>query len=102
MKRTNKTRALTVITVVLLAFVLLAGPGCYGKFNLTQQVYSFNTNLGSKWVNEIVFIVLWIVPVYELTILGDAVIFNSFEFWGADNPVSEPSVAIKGPSELES
>ena len=100
MKRTNKTRALTLITVVLLAFVLLAGPGCYGKFNLSRQVYSFNTNLGSKWVNEIIFILL--SPIYGFTMLGDVVFFNAFEFWGGDNPVSEPAVAIKGPSELES
>jgi hypothetical protein len=94
----NKTKAFTWITVSLLAFVLLAGPGCYGKFNLTRQVYAFNTNLGSKWVNEIIFILL--SPVYGFTMLGDTIIFNSFEFWGGDNPVSEPAVAIKGPADL--
>ncbi|MBN2491375.1 MAG: DUF3332 family protein [Planctomycetes bacterium] len=95
----NKTRTLTWIAVGLLGLALVVAPGCYGKFNLTRQVYAFNTNLGSKWVNEVVFIILG--PVYGFTVAGDSLILNSVEFWGADNPVNEPAVAIKGPRDIE-
>jgi len=96
-----KKRLVTLLLVGIVAFVLVTGPGCYGGFNLTRQVYNWNTNLGSDWVNEVVFLGFVIIPVYGVTLLGDGLIFNSFEFWGADNPVSEPSQEMKKPNEKE-
>ena len=61
--------------------------GCYGPFNLTKKLYRWNGSVGSKWVNEGVFLGLVILPGYFLTTLGDAIIFNSIEFWGGKNPV---------------
>ena len=41
-----------------------------------------------KFVNELVFLGLCILPAYELCTLGDALIFNSIEFWGGQNPIT--------------
>ena len=87
MKRTLIPR----VVVCLLALMLLFSPGCYGPFNLTKQIHHWNGNVGNKWVNELVFLAFIILPVYGLATLGDALIFNSIEFWTGDNPIDSPS-----------
>jgi len=42
----------------------------------------------SKFVNNLVFWALNIVPVYGLFFLGDAIIFNVIEFWSGSNPIA--------------
>ena len=74
-----------VIALALAA--ALATSGCYGPFQLTKNLYNWNGKVGSKWANEAAFIVLAWVPIYALTTLGDALIFNSIEFWGGTSPV---------------
>jgi hypothetical protein len=66
---------------------------CYGPFNLTRNVYRFNSGVkGSgevheKWMKEIVFFGMIIIPVYMFSALLDAFIFNAIQFWTGDNPV---------------
>jgi hypothetical protein len=62
--------------------------GCYGKFALTQKVHKFNGSFGNKFVNELMFLVMYIIPVYGIAALVDAVIVNSIEFWSGKNPVT--------------
>ncbi len=66
--------------------------GCYGPFNLTRKLHDWNGKVGDrstqgKWVNEAVFLGLNILPVYTFALLGDAIVFNSIEFWTGNNPV---------------
>lgn len=75
--------------VVLAAGVLLSG--CYGPFNLTRRLYQWNSQVGDKWEKELVFLLLVALPVYQLTTFGDAVVFNSMEFWTGRNPVDPPT-----------
>ena len=78
-------------TVTLLAFAalfMLIQTGCIGSFGLTHKVYSANKSMGNKWVNELVFLVFCVVPVYEISILIDAVILNFIEFWSGANPLA--------------
>ncbi len=70
----------------------MASAACYGPFRLTKKLYAWNGTVGGKWTNEGVFLGLAILPVYGFSILGDAVIFNSIEFWGGKNPVSAKNV----------
>ncbi|MBN1420566.1 MAG: DUF3332 family protein [Planctomycetes bacterium] len=85
------TRALfPKVVAALLAAVLIAAPGCYGPFTLTKQVHHWNGQVGEKWVNEVVFLVFVIIPVYGIATLGDAIIFNSIEFWTGSNPLEDP------------
>ena len=79
------------VSVGLVAMLLVAS-GCYGPFNLTRRLYNWNSQAGTtKWEREFIFIILAWVPVYGLTILGDAVVFNSMEFWTGNNPVDPPA-----------
>ena len=75
-------------------FLLAAGllvSGCYGPFNLTRRLYHWNGQAGStKWEKEFVFLLLVVLPVYQLSTFGDAVIFNSMQFWTGNNPVDPP------------
>lgn len=88
----------TRFTMGLLAAVLILS-GCYGPFNLTRRLYQWNGQVGTKWEREIVFVILAWLPVYGLTVLGDALVFNSMEFWTGNNPVDPPGSAGKKRSE---
>lgn len=61
--------------------------GCTGPFTLTKKVHSWQTSFDDQWVDEIAFLGCVIFPVYGLSTLGDALIFNSVEFWTGENPM---------------
>ena len=67
-------------SVMLVAASILFS-SCIGSFQLTTKLKNYNDNIGSKWVNELVFVAFCIVPVYELAALADALVLNSIEFW---------------------
>jgi hypothetical protein len=80
-------RAISI--AVIAAFLPLATTACFGGFNLTRKVYKFNKDVsGDKWIRWLVFLVLVIVPIYGLSQLLDALLFNSIEFWTGNNPVT--------------
>lgn len=77
----------SMVALVLGCTILLSS--CIGSFGLFNNVLSWNKELsGSKFVNEVVFLGLCIVPVYEICYFADAVVFNSIEFWTGNNPVA--------------
>ena len=78
----------TIAACVLAGFLPLATSGCFGGFELTKKVYRFNKQVSpDKWVRELMFLVLVIVPVYGFSTLIDGVILNSIEFWTGRNPI---------------
>lgn len=85
-----------IVVFVALACLILSPAACYGPFNLTRQVYDWNVNIGNKWGAEAIFLVFVIIPVYSITLLGDALIFNSIQFWGGGNPISPPDRDLDG------
>lgn len=60
---------------------------CIGSFSLTNSVMDWNKTVGKKFLNEVVFVAFWIVPVYEVTAIADLLILNSIEFWSGKNPM---------------
>ncbi len=70
---------------------LLGSSACFGTFQATKRVYAFNKGVGDKWVVELVFLAMNIVPVYGIAAFADAVVFNSVEFWTGENPMSSVS-----------
>jgi len=70
--------------------VACVASGCFGPFNLTRRLYHWNEDVGQKWEREIAFLLLALTPVYGVTTLADALVFNSIEFWTGDNPVDPP------------
>lgn len=75
-----------VLTIALACTLFMYS--CIGSFGLTNKCYDWNNSIGDKWINELVFLALNIVPVYEITIFVDAVVLNSIEFWTGNNPVA--------------
>ena len=67
---------------------------CIGSFALTNKVLNWNKQIGSKFVNELVFVAFWILPVYEITGIADVLVINSIEFWSGSNPVSANNTKI--------
>lgn len=78
-----------VLTVALLVASVPSLTGCYGPFWLTTKLHNWNGQVSNKkFVNELVFLGFTILPAYGICLLGDALIFNSIEFWGGNNPIS--------------
>lgn len=81
MKKSFKFSALLLSATILLS-------SCIGSFGLTNKVKDWNESLGNKFVNELVFVCMHIVPVYPIAIFADVIVLNSIEFWTGDNPMA--------------
>ena len=69
----------------------LTGTSCIGPNNAYNSLASWNSTVTeNKYVNEVVFLGLHIVPAYPLFLVGDYLIFNSWEFWTGKNLISAP------------
>lgn len=75
--------------VILAGFMPLATAGCFGKFQLTRNIYSWNkAQSNDKWIRWLFFLLLTIIPIYGIGVWVDALILNSIEFWTGQNPVN--------------
>ncbi|SRR5690606_15404593 len=62
---------------------------CLGSFSAFNNLKDWNQGAtDSKFLDNLIFWGLNIVPVYPLFFLGDALIFNVIEFWSGSNPVA--------------
>ena len=68
------------LSVLLLCATMLFS-SCIGSFRLTNKIKTWNEGIGNKFVNELLFLAMHIVPVYQVSIFVDALVFNSIEFW---------------------
>lgn len=75
------------VAAILLAGTSMTFSSCLGSFQMTKNVISWNKQVGNKFVNELVFVAFWILPVYEFTSLADLLVINSIEFWNGENPI---------------
>lgn len=76
-----------VVGMLVLTMAVMSA-GCFGSFNLTKKVYKFNDGMNGKWVKEIVFLAMNIIPVYPVAGGIDVIILNTIEFWTGSNPVA--------------
>lgn len=81
MKKTLRNSALLLAAAFMMS-------SCIGSFQLTNKVKDWNESLGDKFINEVVFLAFHIVPVYEICIFADQVVFNSVEFWTGERLVA--------------
>jgi nuclear transport factor 2 (NTF2) superfamily protein len=88
-----KRNFLPLCAIILSSSILSSS--CVGSFALTNKVLDWNKNVGDKFVNELVFLALCIVPVYEISIGIDSIVLNSLEFWTGDNPAAAKAGEIK-------
>lgn len=89
----GKTLRKRIVAAIVVGSILTLTTACYGPFNLTKNVYHWNSNIkgssevNEKWMKEFVFFGMIIIPVYMFSALLDAFIFNSIQFWSGSNPV---------------
>ena len=81
--RMNKT----LIAALLLSTSILCS-SCIGSFKLWNGLKEWNETIGDKFVNELIFVALNIVPVYGIAYFADMVVLNAIEFWTGTNPVA--------------
>ncbi|MBK9036553.1 MAG: DUF3332 family protein [Myxococcales bacterium] len=71
--------------LALTATLAATAGGCYGSYGAFHKVHKWNgTASGDKWARSAIHLALWIVPVYELTLVGDFLIFNTIEHLTGD------------------
>ncbi|MDE6010029.1 MAG: DUF3332 domain-containing protein, partial [Muribaculaceae bacterium] len=68
---------------------------CIGSFRLTNSVLKWNNQVGSKFLNEVVFFAFWVLPVYEVTSIADLLVLNSIEFWSGRNPMTASTKIVE-------
>jgi hypothetical protein len=90
-----KKKYLSVALVLTLCGSMLT-TSCVGNFALSNKILAWNKTVGNKFVNELVFFAFWVVPVYEISLFADVVVFNSIEFWSGNNPIAAGTKVIDG------
>jgi hypothetical protein len=80
-------KAVAVFLAVSLGAV---SAGCYGKFQLTRNLYKVNQSVDDQYVRSALTWVL-ILP-YAFTGLLDFLVFNVIEFWSGENPIASGPV----------
>lgn len=83
-----------IIPVAIAALLCTSLSSCMGQFALTKKVYAWNEQISNKFVNELVFVAFWVLPVYEVCSIADVLVLNSIEFWSGDNPMTASTKAI--------
>ena len=75
----------TLPALALAAVLSTTAAGCYGSYGAFHKVHAWNGTVASdKWARSAVHLGLWILPVYELAIVGDFLIFNTVEHLTGD------------------
>jgi hypothetical protein len=88
----GKSRLVKVVALVLVVSVgVVMSAGCFGKFQLTRNLYDINKSVSDQYVRSAVTW-LFVIP-YALTGLLDFTIFNLIEFWSGQNPIAAGSQA---------
>ena len=92
-QKNMKKRIIPVCAIVLASSLLLTS--CIGSFKMTNKVLAWNSQISNKFVNELVFFGLWVLPVYEISALADMLVINSIEFWSGSNPIAQGQKTIE-------
>lgn len=88
--RNAPLRRAVVMTIAVAC--MMTTSACFGSFNVTRKLYGWNKGVSEeKFVRELVFLGLIVVPVYGIAGFIDAIVTNSIEFWTGTNPVTMSS-----------
>jgi Domain of unknown function (DUF3332) len=79
-------------SLIAAALVLsLTSSSCLGPDNLYRSVHNWNAGLSEQdWVNEVVFLGMIIIPVYQFAWLGDVLILNTIDYWTGKDTIKDP------------
>jgi hypothetical protein len=65
--------------------------GCLGPDHLYHSVKNWNADLSEQdWIDELVFLGLYVVPIYPLALAGDVLIFNTIDYWSGKSTINDP------------
>lgn len=84
----------TILCAAVAALLCSSMTSCMGKFALTRNLYAWNNQVSNKFVNEVLFVAFWILPVYEVCGIADLFVLNTIEFWSGDNPLTASTRTI--------
>ena len=87
----------TAICAILSGSLLFSS--CIGSFGLWNGLKDWNQGVGTKFVNEIVFLAFNIIPVYGVAYLADILVLNSIEFWSGTNPIEAGTKTVTSDNE---
>ncbi len=77
------------LTACILLSTSILFSSCLGSFSAFNGLRDWNDGLtSSKFLDNLIFWVLNIIPVYGLFFVGDVIIFNVIEFWSGSNPLA--------------
>ena len=78
-------------SIVAASLVLVLGiSSCLGPDHLYNSIKNWNAKVSDQdWLDEVIFIGLWIIPVYPIASLADVIVFNTIGYWG-ENPIGDP------------
>jgi hypothetical protein len=66
---------------LIIAAALAAQPACYGSYGAFNAIHRWNGHATNNRVaNSAIHFGLWVLPAYEICVLGDFLIFNNIEF----------------------
>ncbi len=81
--------------VVTLALTSVMG-GCIGSFKGLQTVWEFNREVSdSIVVQELVFLAMVLIPVYEVVGVADLLVLNTLEAITGENPLAQGDTAFE-------
>lgn len=75
-----------LLTLALASIFSLSG--CLGPNHAGGHLAQWNNSFENKWAKEGIF--LLVLPGYALFGMGDVLIFNSWQWWSGQNPISRP------------
>ncbi|MCA9676345.1 MAG: DUF3332 family protein [Kofleriaceae bacterium] len=71
----------SIAALALVAGMAATVPACYGSYSGFHALHRWNGEVShDKLARSAVHLGLWILPVYELMLLGDFLVFNTVEF----------------------
>lgn len=80
-----KKSFLKTMTMVVASAMIMSS--CIGSFGLFNKLLDWNKGVSSKYVNELLFII--ISPAYAVCGTIDLLVLNSVEFWSGSNPIAK-------------
>jgi hypothetical protein len=86
-EKMGKSRFGKVMALVLVVSVgVVFSSGCFGKFQLTRNLYEINKSVEDKYLRSAVTW-LFVIP-YGIAGFLDFAVFNLIEFWSGENPLA--------------
>ncbi len=77
-----------ILGVMVLQLLIVSFPSCHGTNVLFTKVHRWNATISDKWLRSTVHLLLWVVPVYEVSLILDIFLLNLLEFWTGSNPLA--------------